>query len=646
MFSHRVGHYETNLRAIEAHRPELLSLAQSPLPTHLRTEKDASGVHWDLRDLRREAAWYGGDVERAIAETVRKAPLRKARLLALFGFGLGHELKAALALRSKRHTLIVEPEPEVFRAALEVTDLSSEFESRAIDWLVGANLSDLRLALHRLCNNARYLFALKSLAIVSPEAALARNPDYIPEAIRLFREATTSCLNLVGNDPRDTLLGLEHILQNLELITRHRSIWALEGLLAGRPAVVASTGPSLVEALPALRDVQDKLPVFCPDTSVPVLLEAGIRPHVAASRERVEKAIKHFEGVPSHDVVLACCPVLRPEIFKHHRGPVGFIYRSTDFHRWLQPEGPVFEFDGSAGNLAYRLAVLAGCDPIILVGQDLCFSPDGNTHAPGTKTGTRQPNFQKQEQHHIPGNQDEMVVSTPKWMGFLKRFEIDIATHPPRVINTTLGGAAIEGTEVMSLDRALAEASLADSPRPALLNAFAPASGPAVRGARDRLRAKIATTRSSILKMREVGQVGINFATLAQKSFSPPSVDRPDIDLLAQEKPYSTLDGVRRHFLSVENETFEAYVLPVVQPAVVNMELERYAAEFLEDDPGTLGQTFVEQYRHWFTEMDSLMSRAEALLDHGEKALAPARHKPSRKRPRRKQTKPGRVPAS
>lgn len=620
-----MGPLAANLAALERIRPDLAELARAePGPDFERID-GSDGPN--LRERATGAAWYPEGLPAAAAQWSERRDFGRARLATLFGLGLGHELVAAHAARPRRQLIVIEPNLDVFRHALRSTDMAAALSAPNLDLLVGEDLVALRTKLMTGFQHARYLFFARSMSLVFPAGNFESSRDYFRSAMSIYRQAAVIGLNLSGNDPADTLLGLENLQQNLDLVARRPSIRALTDQLRGRPALVASAGPSLVHSLPLLRELAGQIPIFCPDTSVRILLEAGVRPHVATSRERVEVTIEHFRGVDSDGVALACCPVLKPEIFRHHQGPVGFIYRSIDHHRWLAPEGDPLDLDGSAGNFAYRIAALAGCDPIILVGQDLCFSENNETHAPGTATGTRQPAYHPKAEHVVPGTHGGSVTSSGKWLSFLRRFEIDIAEHPQRVINATARGARIAGTEEMSLERALAGVPKGTDPRPEIHAALAERPEAEAEVRRAHLRARLAAARDAIPKLREMAGIGRSFAEKCLTERIRPAASAPDLDLLVAEKPFSTLDGVRQELLRSHNEVFDTYLLPIVQPVFLAIEMDRYARELEAESAEELGRVFVTQYLGWFRDMDGLFARAEALLELGEAALGvePAR---------------------
>jgi len=113
----------------------------------------------------------------------------------------------------------------------------------------------------------------------------------------------------------------------------------------------------------------------------------------------------------------------------------------------ILPIGP------SSANMGFTIAEALGCNPIILVGQDLAYAPDGRTHAADNALGEKQEGIlpDKSETLWVKGNYEERIMTTPVWQMFLKNYENIIKNYSGTCINATEGGAFIPGTEIMDL---------------------------------------------------------------------------------------------------------------------------------------------------------------------------------------------------
>lgn len=580
-----------NRAALEAHHPALLARLETTAPAPLPPPSEP------LASLR------------------CRQDVTRTRFMVAFGVGSGIELAEAVRLRPDRYFVVIEPRIDALAAALSAVDLSAALSHPEGTWWVQEPTERLQAILRPYCTQAKFVFFAKAFCKLRPSPVDEDHARTLVEAEAAFDAAAEAGLVVVGNDTDDALTGLECITGNRQTIARSPTVNALRGALAGHPAVVASAGPSLARSLPELRALPEGVAVFCPDTSQRILLDAGIRPHVVASRERKLVTVRHFEDVDSEGVALVCPPVLRPRIFELHRGPVGFVYRTMDMPAWLEIDEPNFEFTGSAGNLAFLLAALAGCDPIVLVGQDLCFGEDGETHAPGTATGSRQSaDYDRATAIPVRGNRRETVWTSPKWKYFLETFEVDLADHPGRVLNATEGGARIRGADPATLAELLPGLAGARDPRPKIAEALRPR--PEAERARrlDRLERRCADTRAMLDELLAIADVGKKFADKALAELRPPRAERPDLSLLLAEDPYRILEGVRNKLITAHYDLFVAFLEPLTQPAFLALEMERYRCEARAGTPRELGRQTLELYRRGFVEMADIMRRAGALL--------------------------------
>lgn len=531
------------------------------------------------------------------------------------GTGYGRELKALIGAQPDRYGVLIEPNPEAFAAALCTTDLSALLaRPEQFDWLIGLDLSQTRQRLDALCGHSRFLFFGRSYLVFHGQGT----EDVYPyrELKTAFDAAAKTGIHNTGNDAQDALLGLKNILDNRKTIAERPTISALRNLLAGHPAVIASAGPSLEKALPLLKNLPKHVALFCPDTSQRILLEQGIRPHIAASKERKQVTIDHFRGLKSDEITLICSPVLQAEIFSHHRGEIGFFTRTIDFRQWLELDHLDEEFVGSSGNMAFKLAVIAGCDPIVLVGQDLSFSGDGKTHAKGAASGERQAWYEQDVQVEFPSNDGSMTRTCGKWLGFLRSFEVDISISGRRVINTTLSGARIAGAEVLSLEQVLQDLSQekGEDPTDSIRRAFASYPSDRSRRYQTQLDSKMQRTREVLDTLLSISSLAQQYADKFIKEGYACGVRKVDLGQILRHDPFQTLEGLRNRMIREDFDIFNSFVGMLIQPIMIRLEMDRYQLEVEEDSVKVVCDRLLRLYKTWFAEIDAVIVQAKSIL--------------------------------
>ena len=389
-------------------------------------------------------------------EQLKSLELKNTRLAVFLGMGLGYEVIRFVQKYSQAQQtsciLVVEQDPELFRLALRSVDLTSLIDNSNIRLMVGIPIEQIYPILADYLGKDSKFMLLHGLKPVYHSSSMRLNKDYYLSVLRILRDAAVQKVLYFGNDPWDSLTGLENMLDNLTEIIKNPGVNLLTNKMQGRPAVVVSTGPSLNKNKHLLKGLEDKALIICPDASLRVLLAMGVKPHLVTSLERVPATVQLLSG---HDpeqvkeVYFAGCPVVRREAYEAYPGPRIIVYRNFDHFKWLGIERGILEIKQSAGNMAFKVAESLGCNPIILIGQDLSFADDGTTHAAGAHFGEREEQYHQQQTIEVLGNNGKNVKTSQTWYAFLKSYEEDVAKYQGTCINSTEGGAYIQGTQVM-----------------------------------------------------------------------------------------------------------------------------------------------------------------------------------------------------
>jgi len=291
------------------------------------------------------------------------------------------------------------------------------------------------------------------------------NKDYYKPFCKEIGRVCYDIKSSYGNDPEDSWFGIDHMLQNLDLISSQPGVSKVKDKFAGKPAVIVATGPSLNKNIHLLPSIKNKCVFFAADASLNTFVnhDPPIVPDIVCSLERNLTTCNHFKQIENKDSMkgmwLGACPVVKPHVYNEWHGDHMVVFRDFAHFKWLKLDKGILNTGKSVTNMAYKIAEYMGCDPIILVGQDLAFAPNGDSHVTGANhasNGLKTSQLIKQKSKVI-GNDGQMLDSLETWVGMLKRFEFDIATKKREytVINATEGGARINGTVFMPLQEAI-----------------------------------------------------------------------------------------------------------------------------------------------------------------------------------------------
>lgn len=393
---------------------------------------------------------------------IDKFEVVNAKMVVFFGMGLGYELLYFLKELAKIHQtkkiIVFEKNFELFINALYAVDFTSIFNNKHIKFLVGLSEKDVAKFFDIYFRDIETISLVKAMQILYYPTSMEMNKDYYLSLFEIYKESIQYSLKYFGNSPEDSLIGIEHMFRNIKEIVEHPGINLLYNQFAEKPCLVVASGPSLKKNIHLIKQIKDDVLIISAQSTLKILLKHGIKPNIVATLERVQETALSFEGLKEdevQDVFLAACPVIPPKAYEAYKGPRLVVYRRFDHFKWLEIEKGMLDIKLSSANMAFRLGIELGCNPIILVGQDLAFGDNKRTHIDGHVMGTEQENYQKDRIVEVPGNDGETVLTSATWLSFLKSYEMDIRDYQGKCINATEGGAYIKGTEVMTLKEAI-----------------------------------------------------------------------------------------------------------------------------------------------------------------------------------------------
>ncbi|GAB4257820.1 MAG: hypothetical protein Kow0092_05010 [Deferrisomatales bacterium] len=453
--------FERNLEALQARYPELAARMRVHVPSPDFQRVPTASGQIDLVVSR------GGDPTPfyGVADPLGEAyaywktrELRNPALLLFLGLDLGYRLFAHLSRPNPntRAYLLVERDPDIFYHLLHVADLGPVVSRPEVHLVVGVAPEELGGHLREILS-PNVLYALYQATAVEGDSASYRlEPAYYKQVMTAFRDAVQDLMMHAGNAPHDSFIGVRHMLLNLETIARSPGIKDLFGRFPQRPAVIIATGPSLDKNFHLLRELQDRAILISVDASLKFLLRNGIRPHFVTCLERVPETVPFFEDLDPDlcaETVQLAVPVVVPEVYSAYPGPKAMVYRTFAHFGWLENDKGTLCTGHSSANLAFKVAEALGCDPVILVGQDLAYADDGATHSTAAYWGRNLSSVAPDRAGAFPvrGNCREQVRTNPTWNAFRLAYERDVASFAGTVINATEGGAYIHGTRVLTL---------------------------------------------------------------------------------------------------------------------------------------------------------------------------------------------------
>lgn len=274
-----------------------------------------------------------------------------------------------------------------------------------------------------------------------------------------------------------------HAIENLASIAAWPSVARIRGSLRARPAVIVSAGPSLEKNIDVLPRFAGKAVIIAVSHALLALHRAAMAPDVVVVTE-TQDVRYHFDHVPSDSLgALVLGTSVRPELFACPARSFFTFSANPLIDSWVYDgieAGASIRSGGSVSNIAFSLAALWGCDPIIVVGQDLSFSGgryyarttcDGDARVAMTVDGAgvvveASEGYRRLEPggpelmglREIPGYYGGSVPTSfalhKAWAWFVD--EVGAMKGERTLVNCTEGGAFIEGMDHVPLGDAAA----------------------------------------------------------------------------------------------------------------------------------------------------------------------------------------------
>ncbi|MCL1865208.1 MAG: DUF115 domain-containing protein [Spirochaetes bacterium] len=276
---------------------------------------------------------------------------------------------------------------------------------------------------------------------------------------------------------------IENIFKNLKHIEHSTDVAQLFGKFRDIPGVIVSAGPSLKNNVEELKKIKDKAVIVAVDTSLKILANHNIEPHFVLTLDAQKHSIKHFSGIKPKNTILIADIVSCPSILnsyngekiisttsKYYQDPDGNTIReTTPMIDWIEkkslPLGDI-QSGGSVSTSAFDLLLNMGCNPVILVGQDLAYT-GREYHCSGTyhnddwipginrflnldtinQNIIRKRSFKYVRSYGGKG----LVISDYVFDLYKSWFEDSAGRVPVTVVNSSGGGAKVNNTTEMSL---------------------------------------------------------------------------------------------------------------------------------------------------------------------------------------------------
>ncbi|HED8120703.1 TPA: motility associated factor glycosyltransferase family protein [Campylobacter jejuni] len=373
-------------------------------------------------------------------------------------YGIGNALLIKNLAKHYKHLFVFESEIELFILALSTLDLSEELKVYKVV-LFDCVAKDLEIQIAMIFDQQSILeyLSLYEMFISShyylkyyETSILSLNELCIKSASVAIRNADITCfLPLLTHGQ-----FLQNIPSMLESIPFQRILSERKNKFEN--AIVVSAGPSLAKQLSLLKAYQEKAVIFCADGALSMLEKEGIIPDYVTNLDCRDLAMKFFqnkENLKQSIIALECAT--HPNVVHSLKAENCMIVLRNKalYQRFNLNDFGYIDTGTHVSHFSYTLALALGFKNIIMIGQDLAFDEEGNSHSKGFSYGE-----QFSGEKTVPtlktqayGGKGE-VLTHIAWNDYRIKLEYLFACNEQKTkfYNATEGGARINFTEELS----------------------------------------------------------------------------------------------------------------------------------------------------------------------------------------------------
>ncbi len=386
-------------------------------------------------------------------------------------YGIGNALLIKNLAKHYKHLFVFESEIELFILALSIVDLSEELFSGKI-YLVDMKDDKMNLQLSMLfdqygtfewlylydmftnCNYyQKYFIDFLTLAnhkcLDNIELVLRENasPDFI---MRCYGQCLQNIPTMLENIPFQRILSeRKNKFEN---------------------AIVVSAGPSLDKQLSLLKTYQEKAVIFCADGALSMLEKEGIVPDYITNLDSRDLALKFFENkekLKQSVIALECAT--HPNVVQKLKSENCMIVLRAKalYQRFNLNDFGYIDTGTHVSHFSYTLALALGFKNIIMIGQDLAFDKQGNSHSKGFNFGEKFSKEENIDKLKVPAYGGKGEVLTHRiWNDYRIKLEYLFARNTQaKFYNATEGGARINFTQELSFKECCEKFLKEDKPK-------------------------------------------------------------------------------------------------------------------------------------------------------------------------------------
>jgi hypothetical protein len=293
----------------------------------------------------------------------------------IFGIGFGFHLEIMAKSFPNKKLVIIEPNMDLFYQIISVRNLTAVFDCSElyVDEDLNTSISNIK----RL-----YWDTEKTELQCTPLIIYMKMFKTIWDELR--EKFLKSVQNFIVDVNTRRIHGedwVENYITNLKKIKEASDASVLFKSFSGIPGILVSAGPSLEKHMKYIKKLKGKALIAAAGTAVNILERNGIIPHIMCGVDSGEVEASIHKKVKSNDIYMCYSNQISQGSLESYKGPKFLIDYSFDtytkgFYKMAQICTQSFYSGPSVANTLFDIMYKAGCNPIILAGQDLSFKDE------------------------------------------------------------------------------------------------------------------------------------------------------------------------------------------------------------------------------------------------------------------------------
>ncbi|AJC84042.1 motility accessory factor [Campylobacter peloridis] len=377
----------------------------------------------------------------------------------LFFYGLGNGLLYKALLKNENHKSIVvfEPNIEVLYIVFHLIDFSEELKNKRL-YVIYTDNFDMDDIINFLMGELFVRNYLYNSKILSLNSYYDQHKIYMEKLEKKLNEKIIYVFNAQGHT--GLIYSLENIQQsinNMPIILQKPPFKTLiqQRIDKNDNAIIVASGPSLIKQLPLLKKYANKANIICADGSYPILAKYNIKPDYVMCLEQNDLSSEFFNndfGDFDKDITFIITASAHLNTIKYlekyNRNYLLVLKNSNKFtHKYLLDNFGCLS-GLNVASMGYNLAIQLNYKNIILIGQDLAYDENGNSHPMDFLFDSTLDTHRYEHIKTLAYGGEGEVYTHIAWKSYIQNYELDIKSASKKGIktyNATEGGARIEG---------------------------------------------------------------------------------------------------------------------------------------------------------------------------------------------------------